>query len=134
MSGGYGKFFEIDADRESSHDRLPPLHRCEKVRVILFHHRFRQQSLEAAHKIVTIAISLKTNQVELEQGFQNALPPGQLFKNIGRRKWDVQEEPHPSTRSCLSQISRHDHEVIIVHPNEIFIRGSLEGGLGKFAI
>ena len=46
----------------------------------------------------------------------------------------MEEKAHLGARSCLSQISRHAHEVIIVHPNEIFVRGSVGGSLGKFAI
>ena len=118
MRGRYGEFFEVNADGESSHHRVAPLHPRKQMRMILLDGSFGEQTLEAAHKIVAVTVGLETNQVELKQRLQNAL----------------QKESHAGARSCFAQISRHAHQAIIMYPDEIVVRGSRGGGLGKFAI
>ena len=66
MRGRYGEFFEVDADGESSHYCVAPLYARKHIRMILLNGRFGEQTLEAAYKIVAVAVGLKTNQVELQ--------------------------------------------------------------------
>src|SRR5579862_221054 len=90
--------------------------------------------LEAAQKIVAISIRLKTDHVKIQQAFQYRVSPWQLFENIRRRKWDMQKEPGIGLLSKLPQITAHQHQVIIVHPNEIVTPGCLRDGSRKLAI
>src|SRR5713101_5905256 len=100
-----GKLFECDADGERTHPGRASVEDNGIVELAARGGCLGKNPLQAAQEVVAITISLKTQQVILQQGPQDGLSPGQFLENIRRRKWNVQEETRMRRTARFSEIT-----------------------------
>ena len=91
--------------------------------------RVRHQNSHALNEIATVAQSLEADDVVLKQRIHESHAPGELDKQIQRRKRNMQEKPDPRPHTSGAQLRADVHEVVVVHPHEILAGALLCDGL-----
>ena len=94
--GVAGKLVECNANRESGDRGSVLIERNNVVRLFPFRCCFGDDSLDAAQKIKAITVSLKSEQMIVQQRSQDGLAPRQLLENVRRRKRNMKEESRPA--------------------------------------
>ena len=80
----------------------------------------RPEHLEQrASEVVQVAVRLEGDRVRAEQTQQDVLALGQDAEDLGRGERDVQEEADAGPRRALPQQPRHEHELVVVHPDQV---------------
>jgi hypothetical protein len=77
---------------------------------------------------------VKAHEIGPEHAFEELIAPGQGAKSLGRRERDVQKEANSSFWDQLTQQLRHEHELIVMHPDNVAFAIVFGSYLGKFLI
>ena len=77
---------------------------------------------------------LKSEKVVPEQSAQDIFSPRQFLKHVGRRKWNVQKKSGAGGTAGLAQVMAHQHQVVIVRPDEVLAIHAVSRGLREFAV
>src|SRR5258707_3034262 len=128
------KFFEGNAYGKRRDGGPPAFQGDDVVRFVTHAQRIRENALQATEEIVAVTISLKSQQVILQQSTQYGFPPRQFFANIWCRKWNVQEKADARSAASFPEITAHQHEVIVMRPDEVFRVCVLHCDLREFAV
>ena len=81
-----------------------------------------------------VPVSLKPKEMVTEHASQNAFSPRQFLKDIGTGKRNVQKKSARVGAADLTQVTPHQHQVIVVCPDKVFAIRTLSRGLRKFSI
>ena len=90
--------------------------------------------LHTTDEVVAVAFGLEADNLEIEQTAQNGFAPGQFFEHIRGWKRDVKEKSVTRFHSGFTHVARGQHQVIVVHPDEILRLGNLFNCLGVLAV
>ncbi len=86
-----------------------------------------QEAAGRAQEVGGVIGALEADQVRAQQPVDDGTAPGQLGKDLRRRKGYVVEEPDPQVRPALPQIPGNQLQLVVLHPD----RGALGSGLGR---
>src|SRR5579885_3073623 len=89
---------------------------------------------QARHKIGAITVGLKPDHVIVQQCIKNRLTPRQLLENVRRWEWDMQEESDLALTRHLPQVLGDQHQMIVMHPYEVFAVRGMPGSRSKLPI
>src|SRR5206468_3748124 len=129
LRGLPGKFFKVDADRECANYGTPSPQTDQWMGYAGLDNSFGKQALQTGHEVCPVMITLETDDVELQQGIQNRRLPGEFFKHVRPGKRDVEEKSHGRADSSLPHGVGGEHEVIVMHPDEVVVRCYFRGHL-----
>ena len=86
----------------------------------LAHHIFlSEESPNGAQECLDIVMGVESDEVQRQQPFQNLAVLGKQTEDVEMGKRDVQEEAEVRVRQALPEAPRHQHEVVIVNPEDV---------------
>ena len=93
--------------------------------------RAGDEPLDALHEVPPVAVGLEADQVVLQERAQHLRPPRQLQEDVQGRERDVQEEAHQLRGSQRPELPAHEHQVVVVHPQEVLRARAPHGDRGE---
>jgi hypothetical protein len=66
-----------------------------------------------------VRVGVKPDQIRAEQPSHQLLAMRQCRNQLGRRKWNLQEETNPCVRQTTAQQRRQQQEMVVVNPDQI---------------
>jgi hypothetical protein len=79
-------------------------------------------------------VSVKADEVRAEQAREHRLPVREHAEDLGGREGDVQEEPDARVRQALAEHRGQEHELVVVHPDELVSASVLAHDVRKILV
>ena len=70
-------------------------------------------------EVTHVRRGVEADQVCAEQTLEDALPLGENAEDLRRGERDVEKEPDPCIRDALADQRRHEHQLVVLHPDQI---------------
>ena len=84
-----------------------------------------EQAFDAVEEVPHVPLDMKADEVAGEQTVQQLAVPRQQSVQVERRKRNVQEEREAPGGTALAEPERREHQMIVVHPDQIVGAGDL---------
>ena len=81
-----------------------------------------------AQEVVTVIDRVERHDVGTEHAVEHLCPPRQPAEHLGGRERYMEEEPDPARDLALSKQAREQEEMVVVHPPEAVVSGSVGRG------
>ena len=115
ISGKFGKCRGFDADRKGTNrDRVVGY---DKIEITAVQAAF---SREIAAEIKSVIAGLKANEIVVTQGWNKTFVVGQRGKYFRRRAGNVKKKANAIFVPTLAECLCERHQMIIMHPHQIF--------------
>ena len=117
---------DIDTNREHAYVNKPVFH--------LNTLRKRLRAQDSAHGLPEVSCEvggLETNQIGTEDAVQEFIADGQATEDLRGREGDVHEETDGSVGQLGADHGWKEHEVVVVHPDDITIVVGSDDSIGK---
>ena len=93
-----------------------------------------QQPPYRAQKMAFVVVGVEADQVGPEQAPEHLVPPGQGAEDFVGREGDVEEKADGEPGAQFPQHLGYQHELVVVHPNQVVVGRRSRHGIGKFAV
>src|SRR5262249_50999048 len=93
-----------------------------------------QDPKQGGAKLLQMSVGLEGKQVRAQKPPEKFLTPGQDWKNFRRREGNVEEKSNRSVGKPIAQHLREQHQMVVVHPDEIIVVVALDDGFAEDVI
>ncbi len=100
----------------------------EGVRAIL---PSAEPALGAVQEVARVAVDVEPDEVGREHAAKEVLVPGEQAEHVVGREGDVEEEGHGGRHVHLAEERGHQHQVVVLHPDQIVGSDALGDRLGE---